>query len=118
MPVIGDERKRRPEQPDELHPDTEHLLCSSRREDGRVASVPRRPRPTKASLGTTIRALRQEHGLTIETLAHNADLHPTYVSGIERGRHNPTLDVLNRLASALHIRLSELIRLSETSQSE
>jgi transcriptional regulator with XRE-family HTH domain len=76
--------------------------------------VPRQPRPTKASLGKTIRALRQQRGLTIEGLAHDSDLHPTYVSGIERGRHNPTLDVLNRLASALQVPLSELIRQAET----
>ena len=75
--------------------------------------MPRQPRPTKASLGTTIRTLRQQRGLTIETLAHNADVHPTYVSGIERGRNNPTFEVLNQLASALHVRLSELIHQAE-----
>lgn len=91
----------------------EHILCSTSGGNGRVAPVARQPRPTRASLGTTVRVLRHQRGLTIEALADEADLHPTYVSGIERGRHNPTLDVLDRLASALHTRLSDLIRLAE-----
>jgi transcriptional regulator with XRE-family HTH domain len=33
----------------------------------------------------------------------------TYISGIERGRRNPTLSVLGRLASALEMPLSDLL---------
>jgi transcriptional regulator with XRE-family HTH domain len=60
-----------------------------------------------------IRTLRLARGLTIEGLAHEAELHPTYVSGIERGRNNPSLDVLVHVASALDVSLSELMRRAE-----
>jgi len=39
--------------------------------------------------------------LSQEQLAERAGLDRTYVSGVERGRRNPTLDVLQRLANAL-----------------
>jgi transcriptional regulator with XRE-family HTH domain len=76
--------------------------------------VSRQQRPTQAELGTVIRILRHEHDLTIEELAHRAELHPTYVSGIERGRNNPTLEAMAKLADALELRLSDLIRRAET----
>jgi transcriptional regulator with XRE-family HTH domain len=44
--------------------------------------------------------------LTIETLAFAADMHPTYLSGIERGVRNPTWSKLCALADALGIRIS------------
>jgi transcriptional regulator with XRE-family HTH domain len=44
-----------------------------------------------------------------EQLAERADTHWTYVSGIERGRHNPGLNMIGRLAKALHVSPSELL---------
>ena len=40
-------------------------------------------------------------GLSQEKLAETAGLHPTYVSMVERGIRNPTLDVAARIAKAL-----------------
>jgi transcriptional regulator with XRE-family HTH domain len=57
--------------------------------------------------------LRTERNLTIEGLAHDAELHPTYVSGIERGLSNPSLEVLCKLAGVLDLRVSDLIRRAE-----
>jgi transcriptional regulator with XRE-family HTH domain len=65
--------------------------------------------PTAGDLGRTIRRLRQERQLSQESLAHAAQIHPTYVSGIERGRRNPSWSVLASLARALGLRLSELV---------
>ena len=50
--------------------------------------------PTNPALGVAIRLLRHARDLTIEDLAHDADMHPTYLSGIERGRRNPTWNKL------------------------
>lgn len=48
-----------------------------------------------------MRRLRLEKGLTQEQLAFEADLDLTYVGGIERGRRNPSILVIARLAEAL-----------------
>jgi transcriptional regulator with XRE-family HTH domain len=52
-------------------------------------------------VGQNIRRLRLERGLTQEQLAFEADLDLTYVGGIERGRRNPSLLVMARIAAAL-----------------
>jgi transcriptional regulator with XRE-family HTH domain len=36
-------------------------------------------------------------------------MHPTYLSGIERGRYNPSWDKLCDLSDALGVRLSEIV---------
>lgn len=58
--------------------------------------------------GDRIRALRKTKGWTLEELAHHAGMHVTYLSGLERGRRNPTLSVISLLALALGIPFSEL----------
>lgn len=55
----------------------------------------------KAVVGANVRRLRVERGLTQEKLAFEAGLDLTYVGGIERGRRNPTVVVLGRIAEAL-----------------
>ena len=77
--------------------------------------MPRQQRPSQAALGTVVRELRHKRGLTIEGLAHGAGLHPTYVSGIERGRNNPSLEALSQLSAALKVPLSEIVRRAEAS---
>lgn len=63
----------------------------------------------RGRLGANLKRLRQAKGLSQEELAFEADMHRTYVSGIERGRRNPTVTVLERLAQALGATASELI---------
>ncbi len=60
-----------------------------------------------------MRQLRVEREMTLEELAKVSDLHWTYLSGIERGRRNPTLKVLAAVAAALDIKTAELVRLAE-----
>jgi transcriptional regulator with XRE-family HTH domain len=67
------------------------------------------PTPTKAQLGHAIRALREAKGLSIEALAAEADMHPTYLSGIERGKNNPSWTKLCGLATALCIPVSAIV---------
>lgn len=62
-----------------------------------------------ADLGRVIRRLRGERDLTIESLALDAGMHPTYLSGIERGVRNPTWNKLADLAEALEVPVSALI---------
>lgn len=69
--------------------------------------------PANVDLGVAIRLLRRARRLTIEDLAFAAKMHPTYLSGIERGRRNPTWDKLAALARALDIPVSALARDAE-----
>jgi transcriptional regulator with XRE-family HTH domain len=69
--------------------------------------------PSNPDLGRAIRRLRQARNLTIETLAFAAEMHPTYLSGIERGRRNPTWDRIASLAGALDVSMSEIVNTAE-----
>jgi transcriptional regulator with XRE-family HTH domain len=60
-------------------------------------------------VGINIRACRTNAGLTLEKLAEKADLSWPYLSEIERGRENISLDKLARLAKALNVTLSRLV---------
>ncbi|WP_430425633.1 helix-turn-helix transcriptional regulator [Phenylobacterium sp.] len=57
-----------------------------------------------------MRRLRQARGMTQEQLAHDAQLDLTYVGGIERGRRNPSLLAMARLAAALGAEPADLVR--------
>ncbi|WP_020398965.1 helix-turn-helix domain-containing protein [Kordiimonas gwangyangensis] len=54
-----------------------------------------------AALARNVRKRRTELGLSQEALADAAGLDRTYISGIERGLRNPTIEVVSKLASAL-----------------
>ena len=56
-----------------------------------------------------MRQRRKQMHLSQEQLAERADLHWTYVSGIERGIRNPGLNILIRLAKALRVSPSDLL---------
>jgi transcriptional regulator with XRE-family HTH domain len=75
--------------------------------------VPRPIAASSAALGLAVRDLRKRRGLSQEALAHASGLHPTYLSGIERGQRNPTWRTLGRVCEALEVRMSELAALAE-----
>jgi len=60
-------------------------------------------------VGKNVRRIRQERGMTQEKLAFEAEIDLTYVGGIERGRRNPTLLVMARIAGALTVPLTKLL---------
>ena len=62
----------------------------------------------RVSFGRRVRELRLALGLTQEQLAERAELHWTYVSGIERARRSPRLHVIEKLARALKVSLADL----------
>ena len=65
----------------------------------------------RAVVGRNVRRLREGRGMTQEQLAFEAQIDLTYVGGIERGRRNPSLMVMVRLAEALEAELKELLEL-------
>lgn len=60
-------------------------------------------------LGTNIRRYREAKGLTQEQVAFEARIDLTYMGGIERGRRNPSLLVMARIAAALEVELVQLL---------
>ncbi|MGA2454789.1 MAG: helix-turn-helix transcriptional regulator [Solirubrobacteraceae bacterium] len=70
--------------------------------------------PEHVALGQAIRQLRRAAGISQEGLADRCGMHRTYVGGIERGERNVSFRNLLKLASALDVRASELLSLSES----
>lgn len=60
-------------------------------------------------LAKNLRQLRQEKGWSQELCADEAGLHRTYLSDIERGARNPTIIVLEKLATALGVTAGRLL---------
>ena len=73
--------------------------------------------PTNQAVGLAVRELRNARGLSQEELAQRSGLHPTYISGIERGLRNPTWRSLGRICEALEVRMSELAAFAERGES-
>jgi transcriptional regulator with XRE-family HTH domain len=65
-----------------------------------------------------VRELRKRRELSQEELAHASGLHPTYLSGIERGLRNPTWRTLGRVSDALGVTMSEIAELAERHDGE
>lgn len=63
----------------------------------------------RTRLGTNIRRLREEQGWSQEDYADRAGIHRTYVSDIERGRRNPTITVVEKLAKPFGVRAGALL---------
>ena len=63
----------------------------------------------RAVLASRVKALRTERRFSQAALAERAGIHRTYLSSIERARHNVPLDTVCRLAWALGVDVSELL---------
>jgi len=61
-------------------------------------------------LGENIRARRKRAGLSQEKLAEKAELHPVYISAVERGAKTISMDALMRIAKALRVQMQQLVR--------
>lgn len=62
----------------------------------------------KKQIGRRIKELRKSKGLSQEKLAEKADTSPNYLSRMERGTENPTLDMLIKLSNALEVEMWEM----------
>ena len=72
----------------------------------------------RAGLGAALRILRAEAGLSQDELAYRAGINRSYLSDVERGVSSPSLDRVARLAIALNVRASELVRAAEKAVEE
>lgn len=61
---------------------------------------------SRREVGLAVASLREELGITQIALARISSVHQSEISRIERGRGNPTVDTLNRLAQAMGRRLT------------
>lgn len=68
-------------------------------------------RDWQAIVGANIRRRRLELGLTQEQVALEAEIDLTYMGGIERGKRNPSLLVLVRVATVLRVPPAALLSL-------
>jgi len=68
---------------------------------------------TLIRFGERIRSLREQAGLSQETLAAKAGIHRTYLGGVERGERNISLRNIVRLAAALGVQAGDLFAESE-----
>jgi transcriptional regulator with XRE-family HTH domain len=59
--------------------------------------------------GLEVKRRRIELGLTQEAFADVSNLHRTYVSSIERGGRNPTLDIIFQIARGLQCQPASLL---------
>ena len=60
-------------------------------------------------VGKNVRKIRLQRRMTQEYLAFEAEIDLTYVGGIERGKRNPSLMVMARVADALSVPLVKLL---------
>jgi transcriptional regulator with XRE-family HTH domain len=62
------------------------------------------------AFGQILRSIRNERGLSQEQLSFKSGHHRTYISLLERGKKSPSLDTIFRIAQALAVRPSDLMR--------
>jgi transcriptional regulator with XRE-family HTH domain len=68
-----------------------------------------------AAVGAAIRELRHERPpLSQEGLATLAGVHRTYLGTLERGDANPTVGMLEKVAQALGVNVSDIMRRAES----
>ncbi|MCJ2049421.1 helix-turn-helix transcriptional regulator [Methylobacterium sp. J-070] len=72
----------------------------------------------RARVAWNLRRLRVERGITQEGLAVDAGVDRTYVNGIERRDFNPTVDLLDRLATALAVDILDLLAVPASDEAE
>ena len=70
----------------------------------------------RALVARNLRRLRVARNVSQEDLAVDADIDRTYVSRLERGRENPTVAVLERIAHALGVQIVEFFAVPEPGQ--
>ena len=71
------------------------------------------PTTLQVKLGQAVRRLRQKRGYSQEAFADQCGVHRTYMGAVERGETNISLKNIERIAVALGIRVSELLRAGE-----
>lgn len=65
----------------------------------------------KKRFGSKVKKLRLEAGLSQEQLAYKAEIDRTYINDIEKGERNVSIEIAEKLAIALNIKLKDLFDL-------
>jgi transcriptional regulator with XRE-family HTH domain len=60
-------------------------------------------------IGDRIKAIRKDKGITQTDLALKAGISRTYLADLEGNRYNPSLSILKVIATALNVKLSDII---------
>jgi transcriptional regulator with XRE-family HTH domain len=70
----------------------------------------RPPKRVARQFGLAVKQARMKRELTQQALADACGLDIGYIGGIERGQRNPTLGVIQSIASVLRVKPSDLLR--------
>jgi transcriptional regulator with XRE-family HTH domain len=68
---------------------------------------------TRRAVGLAVVELRKKRGISQERLARESRIDRSYMSGVEHGQHNPTIDLLIRICRPLQVDLPKLARAIE-----
>jgi transcriptional regulator with XRE-family HTH domain len=71
---------------------------------------PKNPRKIACEIGRVVRRRREALGLSQEKFAELSDHHRTYIGLFERGERSPNVETLQRVATALGVKASDLLR--------
>ena len=58
--------------------------------------------------GHAVRKIRNERGISQEAFAARCDLHRTYISDVELGKRNVSLENIPKMADALNLKMSDI----------
>ena len=67
----------------------------------------------KLKVGQRIRELRKELGLSQEALANESDVDRTYMTDVENGRRNVSVEILEKIIKALKVSIAEFFDAKE-----
>ena len=60
-------------------------------------------------LAKNLRRLRHDKGWSQEELAFRSEIHRTFISDLERSRRNPSIEIIDKLARGLAVKLGDLL---------
>lgn len=86
-----------------VHCHSSSVVCAGKIAENSVATI-----DLKTLLGMTIKTQRASLGISQKELAQRAGLHRTYISDLERGARNPSIESVEKLAGALQVSVSKL----------
>jgi transcriptional regulator with XRE-family HTH domain len=67
------------------------------------------PHAASVAFGQRLRELREERGVSQDTLADRTDVHPTAIGRLERGKREPRLTTILRIARGLDCEPGKLL---------
>jgi transcriptional regulator with XRE-family HTH domain len=67
----------------------------------------------KLKIGQRIRELRKGLEISQEALAYKAEVDRTYITDVENGRRNVSVEILERIIKALDVSISEFFNAKE-----